>query len=177
MTAAESIESTAADLGLSMTAVFVPWSLSRNAGEKQPSLNWKVSLLKNGRKFLKTDYGAGQGHCPGYRQGDKSLCHADAVRFECERGREAAILPGGGITNKNARPLTPSFADVLHSLASDADALDCSDFGEWADNLGYDQDSRKAEAIYRACLDIGLKLRNALGDDGLRRLREACQDY
>lgn len=43
--------------------------------------------------------------------------------------------------------------------------------------LGYDPDSRKAEAIYKACLEIALKLRNALGEDGLAKLREAAQDY
>ena len=30
---------------------------------------------------------------------------------------------------------------------------------------------------YRACLDIALKLRAAIGEDGLAKLREAAQDY
>ena len=62
------ITDTAAKLGLTMTADFVPWSLSRNAGEKDPSLNWKITLHKDGRPFLTTDYMAGSGHCPSYNQ-------------------------------------------------------------------------------------------------------------
>ena len=43
--------------------------------------------------------------------------------------------------------------------------------------LGYDPDSRKAEGIYRACLELALKLRNGLGEKLLAELREAVADY
>lgn len=55
--------------------------------------------------------------------------------------------------------------------------LDSSTFEEWANEFGYDPDSRKAEVIYRACLEIALKLRNGLGEDRLRDLRELFTDY
>lgn len=48
----------------------------------------------------------------------------------------------------------PKLEDVLYSLANDANEL-CAPtpptFEEWADAIGYDSDSRKAEKIYRAC--------------------------
>ena len=47
----------------------------------------------------------------------------------------------------------------------------------WAADLGYDTDSRSAEQTYRACLEIGLKMRNGLGDAQLRALRGIYQDY
>ena len=179
-TTAEQIEAVAAELGLTMTAKFVPWSLSRNAGEGLPSLNWKVTLYRAatapGRSplvVLTTDYGAGCGHCPSYKLsvkdagGRNSLMRDELIRKECETGKD----------NKTGKPILPKLADVLHSLASDADVIDCGTFEEWAGDLGYDTDSRKAEGIYRACLKIALKLRNALGEDGLRELREAVQDY
>ena len=177
MTAEETINDVAARLGITMRSEFVPWSLSRSAGEKGPSLNWKVTILKDNREVLRTDYRAGQGHCPSYKQGDNSVDRSQAVKLECERGKPCRITPNGAYSQVGKPTLEPKFADVLHSLCIDSEAIDYGSFEEWADMLGDDPDSRKAEAMYRACLEIGLKLRNALGDDGLRQLREACQDY
>jgi hypothetical protein len=163
----DTIEATAASLGITMNAKFIPWSQSRNKAEKSPSLNWRITLHRSGRPILTCDYSAGSGHCPSYKQGDNSINRSDMVRRECETG---AAWTG------RARIL-PDLADVLHSLSSDADVLDYATFEDWAENVGYDLDSRRGERIYRACLDTALKLRAALGDDGMRALREAVQDY
>lgn len=46
----------------------------------------------------------------------------------------------------------PTAADVLSCLLSDASSYrNAGHFGEWANDMGYDDDSRKAEAIYKAC--------------------------
>lgn len=171
-TTKESIEAVAATLGITMTVEFVPWSKSRNKGEKLPSLNWTITLHKVGKAFLTTDYMTGMGHCPSYKQGRLTTDQDANIRKECETGhtcRDGFVYRG--------KPILPSLADVLPSLASDAEAIDCGTFEAWADNYGMDTDSRKAEATYRACLEIGLKLRAALGEDGLKTLREAVQDY
>lgn len=164
-----------AALGLTMTAQFVPWSQSRNKGEDRRSLNWKVTLLRNGREILTTDYMAGVAHCPSYKQGDK-VHRAQLVEWECEHGRRARTF-SGSILGTSGKLIEPKLDDVLYSLASDADAIEHPTFESWASDFGYDTDSRKAEAIYRACLETALKLRSALGDEGLRQLRDACQDY
>lgn len=162
----DEVNSVAAQLGLTMKVVFVPFSQSRSKGEKSPSLNWLVTLAKGGREFLTTDYMAGCGHCPSHQQ--RATVDTDkAVRFECENGKSA----------RNALPILPDLADVLYSLVSDADVIDAGGFEDWASNYGYDTDSRKAEATYRDCLEAALKLRGAIGDEGLRQLREALQDY
>lgn len=70
--------------------------------------------------------------------------------------------------------------DVLSSLA-----MDCGDFldgpitfEDWALGLGYDTDSRKAEAIYRTCQDTAAKLVKLFGSvETVRELAEATQDY
>ena len=85
------IEALAAELGLTMTTVFVPWSMSRNKGEKQPSLNWMVTLHLAGKPILTTDYMAGSGHCPSYRQGRLTIAQDKAIRSECERGMIQAL--------------------------------------------------------------------------------------
>ena len=165
-TTAQSIESVATELGLSMTAKFVPWSQSRNAGDKHHSLNWVVTLHKDGRDVLTTDYMAGSAHAPSYKPGKLCVDDDAAIKNECENGRD-----------KRRQPILPKLADVLYSLASDADALNYGAFEEWASGMGCDADSRKSEVIYRACLNIGLRLRAALGDDGLAQLVEAVRDY
>lgn len=188
-TTKDRILSVAADLGLTMTTKFVPWSQSRKAGEKQPSLNWLVTLHKRtrdakdpGPAFLTTDYMAGQGHCPAYKASVKELGHQNSlardevIRWECEHGLKSVSRVSMGIVG-GTTPIVPDFADVLHSLVSDSDVIDYGTFEEWAGELGYDTDSRAAEKTYQACLAIALKLRNALGEAGLTALREACQDY
>lgn len=170
------LQATIDKLGLTISAVFVPFSQSRNKGEKSPSLNWLVTVKKDGRDILTTDYSAGCGHCPAYKAkglgSQYSVMRHNAIQYECEHGKGATLAfpqkPG---------PILPDTIDVLHSLAMDSDVLDAGGFESWAGDLDYDVDSRKAEAIYRACLDIALKLRAALGDAGLMELRTAFQDY
>jgi hypothetical protein len=176
-TTAATIEAVAAELGLSMKAEFVPWHQSRNSQERHRSLNWKVTLAKHGRDFLTTDYSAGEGHCPSYKQGDNTVDRVHAVRLECQTGLPSYFINSGVFTKRGGKPIMPKFADVLYSLASDSDVLDAGGFESWAENYGYDSDSREAEAVYNACVKIALKLRGAIGEDGLRKLREACQDY
>ncbi len=58
----------------------------------------------------------------------------------------------------------PEAADVLDCLLSDSDVENAQGFEDWAGNLGFDPDSRKAEKIYNACLKSAEKLRRFLGD-------------
>lgn len=166
--------------GLSLRSEFVPFSKSRNAAEKSPSLNWKVTLIKSGRDILTTDYMAGMAHCPSYKQGAKwTLDYRDAITFETEKGRRA-VNRGSGVGFQ--KPIEPDPVDVIWSLMRDADVLDSGGFENWASELGYDTDSRKAEAIYHEaiyheCLELALKLRAGIGEQALSELRDAGQDY
>lgn len=179
LTPRERIHATAKELGLSMAAVFVPWSQSRNKGEKEPSLNWRITLKRDGRDVLTTDYMAGSGHCPGYQRKDKYL-KRELIVWECEHGRPGFVMESAHqiVSAPRGRgTIDLDFESVLSSLALDSDVLDHPTFELWAGDFGYDTDSRKAETIYRACLEIALALRNAIGEDGLARLREACRDF
>jgi len=71
----------------------------------------------------------------------------------------------------------PSDTDVFHSLLSDTSDVDGSDFEEWAENLGMDTDSRRAEKMFKACQDTLLNLRLLFTDAELSDLREAFEDY
>lgn len=192
-TPAEMIRDAATALGITMSAVFVPFSVSRNAvprdGQDKPwqSLNWRVTLERNGRAFLTTDYSAGAGNAPAYNakmprayNGNAETYKAKAIAHECETGRRAvwqSFTDGFATTSQHATQIYPEPADVISSLVLDASVLDSGTFEQWASELGYDTDSRAAESTYRECLETALKLRAAIGEAGIDALRTAAQDY
>lgn len=175
------IEQTMRDLGITIESVFVPWSESRNfkpgARVTERSLNWRVTLKRDDREILTTDYSAGIGHAPSYKHGVRlSLDGEAALVHETERGTHAkpSAMLGHVFSGK---PIALDPCDVIYSLVSDADVIEHPSFESWANDLGYNADSRKAEATYRACLEIALALRAGIGDSGLTKLREACEGY
>ena len=166
--------------GLTVESEFVPFSKSRNAGEKMPSLNWKITLLHNGRKILTTDYSAGCGHAPSYKQSFKrDYINDQMVAAECEHGGKAKHI---GVTDFISVPhklygtIKPESRDVIFSLLMDSEVLDSDGYEGWAGNFGYDEDSRKGEAVYNSCLKIALQFRK-IGESVIAELREAYQDY
>ncbi len=58
----------------------------------------------------------------------------------------------------------PAAEDVLECLLSDSD-VENYEFEEWAANLGYDSDSRRAERIYTQSQRQTKRLRTFLGND------------
>lgn len=61
--------------------------------------------------------------------------------------------------------MDPMTAGVLHCLISDTTSVDnARSFEEWANNFGYDTDSRKAEAIFRSCGEMAVEVHEFLGD-------------
>ncbi len=159
--------------GISANFAFVPFSLSRNSGEKFPSLNWKVTLYKDQREILRFDYSQGSGHAPSYKQ--RMVAHdVRMVAHECEKGYKAREVAGSFYNSKKID--SPTLADVLYSISMDADAIDFATFEDWASEFGYEKDSRKAETIYKTCLEYGLKLRSAIGNKALAELRDAVSE-
>ena len=63
--------------------------------------------------------------------------------------------------------------DVLDCLLRDAQGTD-EPFESWASDLGYDTDSRKAEAVFHACRETAAKLRRWIGPVELERV---VQEY
>lgn len=163
---------------IDLRARFVPFSQSRNAKEQYPSLNWKVDIVRHGAAapaimLADIDYMQGLAYCPAYRKDWASRRDkARAAALECQSGRIAregvSRMPTAGA--KDIPP--PSIVDVMCSLLMDSDVLNHSGFADWADNFGYDTDSRKAESMYRACLEIALSLRSHFGDRQFAKMQE-----
>lgn len=67
----------------------------------------------------------------------------------------------------------PNAGEVLACICRDALEATESTFEEWASNLGYEEDSRKAESIYNACRQpYASLLRLCGGADNMRKLAE-----
>lgn len=181
MTARETLQAAIDSLGFTVRAEFVPWSRSRHTTEDRPSLNWRITVVHNGRNVLTTDYGAGSGHCPSFKQGDRSEVQRRLIAWECEHGKRGfygantdTVMAAGLTIHK---PILPDTCSVIASLVSDSDALNYPTFEEWASDHDVNPDSRAGEKTYRASLEIGLAMRRAIGDDGLRALTEACKEF
>ena len=100
---------------------------------------------------------------------------ADALHFLVTlhlADRSLTVPFSGGALAFSRSGGVPTVADVLDCLASDAATVeDGPTFAEWADELGYDPDSRKAEATYNACREQTERLVEFLGGpDGLDAL-------
>jgi hypothetical protein len=180
--AREELSATIAAMDIDRKAQFIPFSQSRNAHEKQASLNWKIDLVRKGSVIMPgIDYMQGQAYCPAY----KAQCCGKAERYvkpraialECATGHKAIACPTQGVRSSSKPIAPPSVVDVVQCLLMDSDVLNYRGFDDWADCLGYDTDSRKAEAIYRACLDTALQLRAIFGEPELSRLQEIANRF
>lgn len=139
-------------------AVFVPQSASRNSADKNPCLNWRVSFFRKTPEHMPVggnfslDYMQGIGHVPGHQHSHYygRMSVDDAARLKAfNASAETGMYP----TERNVKALPgPHAVDVLYSIINDRSVTDMRNFEEFADEFGFDVDSRKAEATYRACL-------------------------
>lgn len=163
--------------GITYAAQFVPQAQSRNADKPHRSLNWKVTIQRTAEKaadrnMFTTDYMQGIGHIPAII-GKSYPNELRAREYEASTTGRYQVRANASYQTK---PLPiPSAADVLYCLVSDAGASDMC-FETWADEYGYDKDSRAAETTYRQCIDSGLALRRLLGGAVLAKLRDITAD-
>lgn len=149
------------------------------------SAHYRVTLERNGQTFV-VDYSVGPGiYWGAHKRGD--FKHP-AIRGRIKTRINLADLPrykDHGLTiweaerfplhlQAHAQAYRVPAVDVLMSVASDSSEA-FSTFEDWADAYGYDSDSRKAEATYRACQEIAMKLRRWLGEPLFSQLLE-CEE-
>ena len=124
------------------------------AGEYSQGIGIAERWVKaNPRKFTSDRVGQGPGRGRQFR--------ADSNYWEHIRNRYAA-----------SNPLKP--ADILHCLQSDIMNAD-QNFEDWAMDLGFDEDSRRAYEMWEDCNKIRRTLRDALGADKFAEF-EALQE-
>lgn len=176
-------------LDFNMVATYLPKDLTQIENEhgvfrvadlNKQMLEYNVSISYKGRHLITTPFSMGIGHIPGFSSpGRWTQALWDRMKWVFKEGRAPKnwlheYSNSGRLSGEMILPTLPS---VMHSLLLDSDALEHQSFEQWANDFGYDTDSRKAEESYKACLSTGLKLTGALGRTKMQELREAFQDY
>lgn len=184
MTTERYAEIDAALAGITMTAMYHPKDLSKLEDARgrvsmsdlsKEQLDYTIELSLGVRSIIKTEYHMGIGHVPGF---SSMKFTTDVWRDLKETFKDGKVSKTRNLFGRtNAVPILPELRDVMCCLLMDASVLDYSSFEDWANEYGYDTDSRKAETTYRQCIETALKLRNALGDLRLEQLRNAYRDY
>jgi hypothetical protein len=99
---------------------------------------------------------------------------ARSAKWACTIKRNGTTGAGSRITlpfymGSGHGDTPPTCEEVLECIASDAASVDTEygspDFQSWADEMGLSDDSRKAEALYRACCSMRDRLRRFWNDD------------
>lgn len=159
---------------LELEADFVPWSRSerRKSDPTWRCMTWNVRLVQTApyrRTVVETIYSKGVGHIT-YSKAvpprTKMQQELESLAIESPRWieRDQLYMVTTGFQER-ATFAKPTLVDVLGSCLSDADVMNYSGFGDWANALGYDTDSIKARDTFLACVDIALRARAALGED------------
>lgn len=146
------------------------------------NMNHFYITLKRGDASMFTYYSMGVGHIIDRRKPDP-----DGLMFNGKRYRQVstpfgmkATSPEGILNQMNNRDggawqryyfAHPDAESVLDCLASDAATVEnARRFEEWAEELGYDPDSREAEKTFDVCVDAAKQLEDFLGRDAYNTL-------
>jgi len=175
------ISSVLKSMGISIKSEFIPWSKAKekdyNKDAKFSSLNWNVTLYKNDVKIFTTEYNEGQGHCPANETENVGYNLKKMIEKECETGFETWYGNSMDWVNINKKkPILPNMVSFVWCILSDANS-GRDDFHDFCGNFGYDEDSRRAEAIWKACVETAAKIYSSFTTDELNTLEELYQDY
>lgn len=175
------------NLGFSLEASKPAGGVDENNQSDWPHISYSIRLLFKGKPVLSTEYKLGVGHVrikkarpdgimQPWTERERTLLYTwqshPHTSFQ-DKQLQADVAAKLAIQQKVA----PQLDDVLRSLLMDGEAFfNAQSFEGWADDFGYDKDSRKAEAIYRECDNTGRKLAAAIPADVLAKARELTQD-
>jgi hypothetical protein len=156
------VEQTLTKLGFTLKSRLVQDDFNGREGDS----HWEVTVSRNGQSYT-TKYSMGAAH-RNYLGNPVRLDLLTCRRLTTQQFKQREQL-------KQSKPNEPVLADVLYCLVSDAQSVTyASGFEDWAADMGYDDDSRKAEAAYRACQDCYFALRQLCDLD---EMSELFQDY
>jgi hypothetical protein len=159
---------------LGLTATISPHGVRAMSKDESPMCAWIVTFTstKTGRSE-NFDYFTGYGCGPEWRESWLKTNYPTVANTP-KHARYS-------IADKNlmcrishhfnlVRKWKPDAIEILNAIARDGDALE-STFEDWADDFGYDADSRKAESIYRACQENALRLKKILSADKIESIK------
>lgn len=126
-----------------------------------PRLTWDVRVRFNDRSVT-SQYSAGIGHAHKPPNSHPySAPQNPRYDWTTDRSIYGRDLRNRWLRDPRCAPI-PDVADVLYCLCSDACCGESS-FDDFCSELGYDNDSRKAEKVWNTCRDMCIKMRVLLG--------------
>jgi hypothetical protein len=149
--------------------------VSDNAENKEwPCDVWRVVFTAQNHNEFVTEFRTGLGHrLTNLRFGKLSASQINGSKVLKEvTGMDRSCFKIDDYTYTVA----PTQASVLYCLLSDADCGNYT-FDEFCDNLGYDNDSRKALETYLCCQETNTKLNKFFSRGTINHLQELLQDY
>ena len=175
---------TPAESGLSLDVLYGPEGMIKD--NDWPCIRYTVALKYKGKKFIETAFHLGVGHVDPSKVGDPLL-----KRWEMNLSEPQASMLMSWKHNRfiqfvnkemfvdlaaklaKYQKVVPELDMVCASLLLDGSAhFNHQSFEEWAQDYGYDIDSRKAEWTYKECLATGIKLAGVIPQDTLTGLLE-----
>lgn len=124
--------------------------------------SWRVRFYRTG-KHIATDFYTGIGRREPLKRAPKAPENKRSAAYE-------------NWAHHWVKPVTPTAANVLHSLLMDAQGAEQS-FDYWAADYGYDTDSIKALNIYNACCEIRHQVNTFFTHAEREQLRAMLEDY
>ncbi len=152
-----------------------------------PCIAYDITLRFKDKTVISTQYKLGVGHVEWSKARPDSFAmqwsiDEQSLLYTLERHPRAVLKDKQAHANVAAKlarkqGVKPGLADVMHSLLLDGEPFfNAQSFEDWADEFGYDKDSRKAEATYRECDATGRKLAANVPAETLAKVRELVQD-
>ncbi len=153
--------------------------------DKHAMYKWSCTLA-NGAARMTTTYSAGAGHASVFDSAGQAgivlrrekRLGAPVLRATPEllRGVGARSISVHDVEHKVLVPRAPQVADLLQCLAGDAQSGAVGSFEAFCSDCDYDTDSRRAEAVYRACQKTNCELQALLGATLFAELMSCTED-
>lgn len=157
------IQSVLEGMGFNLTSALVRDDFNGTDG----SHTFAIAIIKNGQLFA-TEYSAGCAN----RHMRNGRPIPSMPMFGLDKGKRYVLIE----RRKKSIPNKPTLVEVMSCLIMDAKCVaDGQTFEDFASDMGYDEDSRKAESAYHACCATERAFRRF--NVCLNELSELFQDY
>lgn len=157
-------------IGVKFESVYQGGRVDNDNGNKWEHDLFTVRFTR-GKSVVETDYRQGIGH--------RVMSPVTGLGAEAEQAGAGApkyletAYKGAKVVKTYVKK--PSAASVLYCLLSDA-TVGSELFADFCAELGYDEDSRRALAIYEACQKTAVQMRMFTGEER-EKLNELLEDY
>ena len=94
----------------------------------------------------------------------------------CVRGYKFPHITGTALVDKQGRPKTPDVKEVMYSILSDMSAGELP-FEYFCSEYGYDEDSRKAYAMWEECVRLVTEIMSIFSPDEIEAMQKALEVY